>query len=606
VSFSNPHSAALQTARAYAIAVFSVFVALLIAHWPLFHLESAPVSLFLCAVIISAWFGGAGPGCLAIGLSSLGFYYSFLPPVDSFEAKPGQMARFVVFVLSALLVGAVSVAQRRAAEFLRKTRDDLKATVQKLKETNESLSRSETYLAGAQTLSHTGSFGWDISTGEQFWSEETYRIFEYDRTVRPTLQLALERVHPEDLQLVQQVTAGASQDGRDVDVEHRLLMPDGTVKTIRVLGHTSQEPDGKPVFLGAITDISIVKNAFEEIRVLRDQLYKENLALREEIDITRMFEEIVGSSPALQSLLAKVAKVAPTDSTVLVTGETGTGKELIARAIHKRSKRSTRAFVSVNCAAIPRDLIASELFGHEKGAFTGATQRRLGRFESADGGTIFLDEVGELPLETQISLLRVLQEREFQRVGSSQSLEVDVRIVAATNRNLEAAIAAGGFREDLFYRLNVFPIEVPPLRQRREDIPLLVEYFVDRYASKAGKKITGIDKRSLDLLQSYSWPGNIRELQNVIERSVIVCDTQNLSVDESWFGRGARSSAAPAQPLTERLTAQEKELIEVALAESKGRISGPSGAAARLGIPQSTLDSKIKSLKINKHQFRKS
>jgi len=606
VSFSNPHSAALQTARAYAIAVFSVFVALLIAHWPLFHLESAPVSLFLCAVIISAWFGGAGPGCLAIGLSSLGFYYSFLPPVDSFDAKPGQMARFVVFVLSALLVGAVSVAQRRAAEFLRKTRDDLKATVQKLKETNESLSRSETYLAGAQTLSHTGSFGWDISTGEQFWSEETYRIFEYDRTVRPTLQLALERVHPEDLQLVQQVTAGASQDGRDVDVEHRLLMPDGTVKTIRVLGHTSQEPDGKPVFLGAITDISIVKNAFEEIRVLRDQLYKENLALREEIDITRMFEEIVGSSPALQSLLAKVAKVAPTDSTVLVTGETGTGKELIARAIHKRSKRSTRAFVSVNCAAIPRDLIASELFGHEKGAFTGATQRRLGRFESADGGTIFLDEVGELPLETQISLLRVLQEREFQRVGSSQSLEVDVRIVAATNRNLEAAIAAGGFREDLFYRLNVFPIEVPPLRQRREDIPLLVEYFVDRYASKAGKKITGIDKRSLDLLQSYSWPGNIRELQNVIERSVIVCDTQNLSVDESWFGRGARSSAAPAQPLTERLTAQEKELIEAALAESKGRISGPSGAAARLGIPQSTLDSKIKSLKINKHQFRKS
>lgn len=606
MSFSNPHSAALQTARAYAIAVFSVFVALLIAHWPLFHLESAPVSLFLCAVIISAWFGGASPGCLAIGLSSLGFYYSFLPPVDSFDAKPGQMARFVVFVLSALLVGAVSVAQRRAAEFLRKTRDDLKATVQKLKETNESLSRSETYLAGAQTLSHTGSFGWDISTGEQFWSEETYRIFEYDRTVRPTLQLALERVHPEDLQLVQQVTARASQDGRDVDVEHRLLMPDGTVKTIRVLGHTSQEPDGKPIFLGAITDISIVKNAFEEIRVLRDQLYKENLALREEIDITRMFEEIVGSSPALQSLLAKVAKVAPTDSTVLVTGETGTGKELIARAIHKRSKRSTRAFVSVNCAAIPRDLIASELFGHEKGAFTGATQRRLGRFESADGGTIFLDEVGELPLETQISLLRVLQEREFQRVGSSQSLEVDVRIVAATNRNLEAAIAAGGFREDLFYRLNVFPIEVPPLRQRREDIPLLVEYFVDRYASKAGKKITGIDKRSLDLLQSYSWPGNIRELQNVIERSVIVCDTQNLSVDESWFGRGARSSAAPAQPLTERLTAQEKELIEVALAESKGRISGPSGAAARLGIPQSTLDSKIKSLKINKHQFRKS
>jgi transcriptional regulator with PAS, ATPase and Fis domain len=564
------------------------------------------VSLFLCAIIVSAWFGGAGPGCLAIGLSSVGFYYSFLPPVDSFVGKPGQAERFVVFTFSALLVGAVSVAQRRATEFLRKTRDDLKATVEKLKESNESLGRSEAYLAGAQTLSHTGSFGWDITTVEQFWSEETYRIFDYERTVRPTLQLALERVHPEDLQFVQQVTVGAARDGRDVDVEHRLLMADGTVKTIRVLGQTSQEPDGKPLFLGAITDISVVKNAFEEIQILRDQLYKENLALREEIDITRMFEEIVGSSPALQSVLGKVARVAPTDSTVLVTGETGTGKELIARAIHKRSPRSTRAFVSVNCAAIPRDLIASELFGHEKGAFTGATQRRLGRFESADGGTIFLDEVGELPLETQVSLLRVLQEREIQRVGSSQSLQVDVRIVAATNRNLEAAIAAGGFREDLFYRLNVFPIEVPPLRQRRDDIPLLVEYFVERYASKAAKKITGIDKRSLELLQSYTWPGNIRELQNVIERSVIVCDSENLSVDESWVGHRARSSAASAQPLSEKITAQEKELIEAALAESHGRVSGPSGAAARLGIPQSTLDSKIKSLKINKHRFRKS
>lgn len=601
--FENPDK---WTVRAYAIAVLSVFFAVLVAHWPPIHLESAPVSLFLCAVIISAWFGGAGPGSLAIGLSSIGFYYSFLPPADSLVAKPGQMARFLVFVLSALLVGAVSVAQRRATESLRKTRDQLRETVEKLKESNESLSRSEAYLAGAQTLSHTGSFGWDISTGEQFWSEETYRIFEYDRTVRPTFQLALERVHPDDLQLVQQVTAAASQDGRDIDAEHRLLMPNGTIKTIRVLGHTSQVPDGKSIFLGAVTDISLVKNAFEEIRMLRDQLYKENLALREEIDITRMFEEIVGSSPALQSVLSKVAKVAPTDSTVLITGETGTGKELIARAIHKRSQRTARAFVSVNCAAIPRDLIASELFGHEKGAFTGATQRRLGRFESADGGTIFLDEVGELPNETQISLLRVLQEREFQRVGSSQTLKIDVRVVAATNRNLEAAITAGGFREDLFYRLNVFPIEVPSLRQRKEDIPLLVEYFVDRYASKAAKKITGIDKRSMDLLQSYAWPGNIRELQNVIERSVIVCDSVNLSVDESWLGRATRSSAIPAQPLTERLTSQEKELIEAALAQSNGRVSGPLGAAARLGIPQSTLDSKIKSLKINKHQFRKS
>jgi transcriptional regulator with PAS, ATPase and Fis domain len=606
VSDSNNHSVVVPIAGAYATAVVSVLLALLIAHWPPIHLESAPVSLFLCAIMLSAWFGGAGPGSVAIILSSVAFYYGSLPPVDSFTAKPDQVARCAVFVVSALLVGTVSAAQRRVTESLRRTRDDLRETVEEVKKTNEALARSEAYLAGAQTLSHTGSFGWDISSGEQFWSEETYRIFDYDRTVRPTLQLAFDRVHPDDLQLVQEVTAGAAQDGRDIDVEHRLLMPDRTVKTIRVLGHTSQGRDDNPIFLGAVTDISVVKNAFEEIRTLRDQLYKENLALREEIDITRMFEEIVGSSSALQSVLAKVAKVAPADSTVLVTGETGTGKELIARAIHKRSNRSTRAFVSVNCAAIPRDLVASELFGHEKGAFTGATQRRLGRFESADGGTIFLDEVGELPLETQISLLRVLQEREFQRVGSNQSLQIDVRVVAATNRNLEAAIASGAFREDLFYRLNVFPIEVPPLRQRKGDIPLLVEYFVDRYASKAGKKITGIDKRSMGLLQSYSWPGNIRELQNVIERSVIVCDTQNLSVDESWLGHAAHSGGSPAQPLSEKLASQEKELIEAALAESEGRVSGPRGAAARLGIPQSTLDSKIKALKINKHRFRKS
>jgi transcriptional regulator with GAF, ATPase, and Fis domain len=319
-----------------------------------------------------------------------------------------------------------------------------------------------------------------------------------------------------------------------------------------------------------------------------------------------MFEEIVGSSPALQVLLSQVAKVAPTESTVLITGETGTGKELVARAIHKRSQRSSRAFVSVNCAAIPQDLIASELFGHEKGAFTGATQRRLGRFEAADGGTIFLDEIGELPAETQVALLRVLQEREFQRVGGNETLRTNVRVVAATNRRLDVAIAEGRFREDLFYRLNVFPVEVPPLRERKEDIPLLVQYFVDRYATKAGKRITGIAKRSLELLQSYAWPGNIRELQNVIERSVIVSDSENLSVDESWLGQRTGTSTTPAQRLSEKLTSQEREMIEAALAASNGKVSGPSGAAARLGIPQSTLDSKIKSLKINKHQFRKS
>jgi PAS domain S-box-containing protein len=354
-----------------------------------------------------------------------------------------------------------------------------------------------------------------------------------------------------------------------------------------------------------VLDLSEQRRAEGEIRALKDQLYKENLALRDELDRASMFEEIVGTSKALKAVLSRIAKVAPTDSTVLITGETGTGKELIARAVHKRSQRCSRAFVSVNCAAVPRDLIASELFGHEKGAFTGATQRRLGRFELAEGGTIFLDEIGELTAETQIALLRVLQEHEFERVGGTGSIRTNVRVIAATNRDLEAAIAAGTFRSDLFYRLNVFPIEVPSLRERREDIPVLVEYFIDRYTRKAGKSIRAVNKKSLEFLQSYPWPGNIRELQNVIERSVIVCETENFSVDESWLSRQPLASEPKTQPeLRRKLAAQEKEMIEAALRECRGRVSGPSGAAAKLGIPGSTLETKIRSLKIDKNRFR--
>jgi len=348
-----------------------------------------------------------------------------------------------------------------------------------------------------------------------------------------------------------------------------------------------------------------LEKAFEEIKGLKDRLQDENVALREQIDQALMFEEIVGVSPALRAVLSLVSKVAPTDSTVLLTGETGTGKELIARAIHKRSQRSSRVFVSVNCAAIPASLIASELFGHEKGAFTGATQRRLGRFELAEEGTIFLDEVGELPAETQITLLHVLQEREFQRVGGNQSIRSNARVIAATNRDLEAAIVEGTFRSDLFYRLNVFPIEIPPLRERREDIPLLVEYFIDRFARKAGKSIRGINKKTLDLLVSYPWPGNIRELQNVVERSVIVLETENFSVDESWLSRKPVTDDPKSQlELSQKLAAQEKKMIEAALRESGGRVSGPSGAAAKLGLHRSTLESKILSLKINKYRFK--
>src|SRR6267143_290119 len=347
-----------------------------------------------------------------------------------------------------------------------------------------------------------------------------------------------------------------------------------------------------------------LEKAFAEIKDLKDRLQDENVALREQIDQALMFEEIVGVSPALRAVLSRVSKVAPTDSTVLLTGETGTGKELIARAIHKRSRRSSRPFVSVNCAAVPRDLIASELFGHEKGAFTGATQRRLGRFELAEGGTIFLDEIGELPAETQIALLRVLQEREFERVGGTTVRRADVRVIAATNRDLPAAMGAGTFRDDLFYRLNVFPLEMPPLRERPADIPLLVAYFIERYARKMGKQIRSITTQSLELLASYPWPGNIRELQNVIERSVIVCDTETFTVDASWLSRAAPPPPSASRPLLRRPAAQEKALIEAVLAETRGRVSGPSGAAAKLGLPPSTLDSKIRALQINKHRFK--
>jgi PAS domain S-box-containing protein len=405
--------------------------------------------------------------------------------------------------------------------------------------------------------------------------------------------------HPHDAERLKREQPHRFLSGSAFEHEMRLKRRDGQCRWFLFRFRPMMDEHGRPTrWYAAATDIEDRKQA-------EQRLENENVALREEIDKASMFEEIVGISPALHAVLSRVSKVAPTDSTVLITGETGTGKELIARAVHKRSQRCSRAFVSVNCAAIPRDLIPSELFGHEKGAFTGATQRRLGRFELAEGGTIFLDEIGELPAETQIALLRVLQEHEFERVGGTGTIQTDVRVIAATNRDLEAAIAAGTFRSDLFYRLNVFPIEVPSLRERKEDIPVLVEYFIDRYASKAGKSIRGVNRKSLELLQSYPWPGNIRELQNVIERSVIVCDTENFSVDRSWLSRRPSATDASRESgLSKKLPSQEKAIIEAALNECEGQVSGPSGAAAKLGIPGSTLESKIKSLKINKKRFK--
>jgi predicted ATPase/transcriptional regulator with GAF, ATPase, and Fis domain len=474
------------------------------------------------------------------------------------------------------------------------------------------LQSSEAYLAQGQSLSHTGSFGRDVLSGEIYWSEETYKIFELDPAVKPTMEFVFQRIHPDDREHVRQLINHATKEKVDVDFEYRLLKPDGSVKYLHVLARALDSSSGNLETVGAVTDITAAKQAraelekaFEEIKGLKDRLQNENVALREEVAKASMFEEIVGTSPALQAVLSRISKVAPSDSSVLITGETGTGKELVARAIHKHSRRSSHAFVSVNCAAIPRDLIASELFGHEKGAFTGATQRRIGRFELADGGTIFLDEVGELPLETQIALLRVLQEHEFERVGGTATIPTNVRLIAATNRDLDASMARGAFRSDLYYRLNVFPIEMPALRERGEDIQLLVEYFIGRFARKAGKRFEAVSKKSLDLLRSYPWPGNIRELQNVIQRSVIVCDSDHFSIDESWLSQRPSESGRKQQfEYSKKLVAQEKEMIESVLRETKGRVFGPSGAAVKLGMPGTTLDSKIKSLKIDKNRFK--
>jgi PAS domain S-box-containing protein len=587
----------------------------------------------------------------------------------------------------------------------------------------EMIRRSEAYLAEAQRLSHTGSFGWKPDTGEIVWSDETYRIFEYERAEKPTLGMVTQRVDSRDRFFAQQVVERVSRTGEDFEHECRLLMPSGATKHIHVRAHVLDHSSSGIEFVGAVSDITGRKkaeqrlqqqetelrqildlapqlvavfgphlerlyanrmsldyfgftldewrdaqpaavghpddakrcrsnwdraissgSAFEiEVRfrrndrvyrwflmrcnpvhddqgkVLRwyaactdiedrkqaeERLQRENAALREELNQASMFEEIVGSSEPLRKVLSQVSKVAPTDSTVLILGQTGTGKELIARAIHKRSRRVGRSFIGVNCGAIPASLIASELFGHEKGAFTGATQRRLGRFEAANGGTIFLDEVGDLPPDIQIALLRVLQEREIERVGSDRPIPVDVRVLAATHRDLDKLVSEGKFRQDLLYRLNVVPIAMPSLRERAADIPIFVEYFIARFGKKMGKKFQTIEKKTQKILQDYDWPGNVRELQNVIERAVTLGDSGTFAVDEAWLKRAPAEVPHASVALNGVLLAHEKEVIEAALARSHGRISGPGGAATKLGIPDSTLETKIKRLGIDKYRFK--
>jgi len=404
--------------------------------------------------------------------------------------------------------------------------------------------------------------------------------------------------HPDDLERLREQRKAALGRGLPFEIEQRARRNDGQYRWFLIRYNPFRNDQGLVTrWYATGTDIDDRVRAEERTR-------NENLALREQIDRDSMFEDIVGSSEALRKVLRQVTKLASSDSTVLILGETGTGKELIARSIHKRSNRADRAFIGVNCAAIPQSLIASELFGHEKGAFTGATQRRLGRFEAANGGTIFLDEVGDLPSEIQVALLRVLQEREIERVGSNKVIPIDVRVIAATHRDLNTLVAEGKFREDLLYRLNVVPIDVPPLRERVADTPLLVEYFIDRFGKKAGKKFGRIDKKSLGLLQAYDWPGNIRELQNVIERAVILCEGETFSVDETWLRREIPVARSRPSALNRVLARQEKEMIEAALTQCYGRVSGPSGAATKLGLPARTLDSKIKRFKINKYKFK--
>ncbi len=450
-----------------------------------------------------------------------------------------------------------------------------------------------------------GIVTWNVDGAILASNEAFLRMVQYDHEDVAAGRVRWRDMTPADWrERAERALAEVIQAGRVQPFESEFFRKDGSRVPVLIGGTLFQE-GGKEGVAFAL-DLSKQKQAEAEIRALKDQLYRENLALRDEVDRAQMFEEIVGSSKPLKTVLARIAKVAPTDSTVFITGETGTGKELIARAVHKRSQRAGRSFVSVNCAALAPTLISSELFGHEKGAFTGATQRRIGRFEQANGGTMFLDEVGDLPPDTQVALLRVLQEREFERVGGAQTIQVDVRVITATNRDLTAAVANGSFRQDLFYRLNVFPIEVPPLRDRADDILMLVEYFVRRYGTRAGKKFRSIDKETLHLLQHYDWPGNIRELQNVIERSVILNSGEVFAVDESWLsrqpvqGRPRVDSPTPlhSEPRTER------QIIEAALAECRGRVAGRSGAAAKLGVPPSTLDHRIKALGINKTHFK--
>jgi len=481
------------------------------------------------------------------------------------------------------------------------------------KRAEEALRRSEAYLSEGQRLSHTGSWARCISSGEVYFSQESYRIFGFDPNTRVTFDMILGRVHPDERPIVQETVQKTNLDPADFDLNYRIILDDGSIRHLHVLGHPVRKPDGTVAeFIGTYVDVTerrlsrkALEDALVEISTLKEQLFQENVALRQEIDETSMFEEIVGKSSALQKVLKEIETVGPTDSTVLILGETGTGKELIARAIHNLSSRKSNAFVKVNCAAIPTGLLESELFGHERGAFTGAIAQRIGRFELAHHGTVFLDEIGEIPLELQPKLLRVLQEREFERLGSSRTLLTDARLIAATNRDLSELVAEHKFRSDLFYRLNVFPIRVPALRERPEDVPLLVRHFAEIFSRRMGKFIQTIPPDTMSAFMSYDWPGNVRELQNVIERAVILStrgvlrvSLAELKATSTVIPASPEIAPGPVRPKRVRTTVPPltREQIEQAIRESHGRVGGVDGAAARLGLKRTTLIAQMKRL----------
>jgi PAS domain S-box-containing protein len=531
---------------------------------------------------------------------------------------------------------ALRCGERVDAELLRKRKDGKRLTVSfvaapvmvdggspeiygiyrditERKKADEALRRSEAYLSEGQRLSHTGSWARCVSTGEIYFSLESYRIFGLDPDTGMTVDILLNRVHPEDRPKLEGIITRAAETATDFESDYRIVRDDGSIRHIHVLGHPVRNAAGNlSEFVGTLMDVTeqlnsrkALEDAFVEINRLKDQLFEENIALRQEIDETSMFDEIVGKSAALQKVLKELETVGPTESTVLIHGETGTGKELVARAIHNLSARKSNAFVKVNCAAIPTGLLESELFGHEKGAFTGAIAQRIGRFELAQHGTVFLDEVGEIPLELQPKLLRVLQEREFERLGSSRTMRTNARLIAATNQDLLTMVGEHRFRSDLFYRLNVFPIHVPALRERPEDIPLLVRYFAELFSRRMKKSIETIPAETMTALIAYDWPGNVRELQNVVERAVILSRHGVLRIPASDLTTAKNPSSVREEPqsspkrIRSTVPALTREQVLEALKEARGRVGGSNGAAARLGLKRTTLIAQMKKLAID-------